>query len=180
MQTETKPYTFEIVALTPEKASTLLFKELENRYPDLQVIENILAHSSVDVNAQNNNGNTVLMWSVNNEYENIVELLLNHPGIDVNVQNNTGQTALMGSARYGYEKCLKLLLNHPGINVNLQDKWGWTALMEAVAYGYEKSIEILLGHPGIDITLKTKDNRTIWDWAYLHIREQFPQLNPNA
>jgi ankyrin repeat protein len=127
MQTKTKPDIFEIMASTPGEATELLWGELNKVIPDLQVIEDILAYTLVDVNVQNEDGMTALILAVSTENEKYIEPLLNHPGIKVNLQDKWGNTALRYAAEWGREKVVELLLKHPGINVNLRDERGWTA-----------------------------------------------------
>jgi hypothetical protein len=188
MQTETKLNIYELFCLTPEEAHKVLWKEINKFNPDLQLIEDILAYSSVDVNLQTEIGRTALTEigrtalteAVGNGNEKVVELLLKQPGIDVNVQTEWGRTALMFAAKQGKEKLVEMLLNHPGIDVNLRDEWGRTALMLAAYNENVKCVELLLNHPGIDRSLKNEDGETAWDWASDYIRQKFPQLNPNS
>jgi ankyrin repeat protein len=127
MQTKTKPDIFEIMASTPGEATELLWGELNKVIPDLQVIEDILAYTLVDVNVQNEDGMTALILAVSTENEKYIELLLKHPKIDVNLQDNDGWTALILAARWEKEKLVELLLGYPGIDVNVQNNNGWTA-----------------------------------------------------
>ncbi len=127
MQTETKLNVYELLVLTPEEASEFLLEELENRYPDLQFIEDILAYSPVDVNVQDDEGRTALMFAARWGNEKPVELLLKHPGIKVNMQDEGGWTALMLAAFWEHKKCVELLLNHPKIDVNVRNNDGRTA-----------------------------------------------------
>jgi serine/threonine-protein phosphatase 6 regulatory ankyrin repeat subunit B len=147
MQTEKKTDIFDIMASTPEEATKLFWVEFWKQTPDLQVIEDILAYSH----------------------------------IDVNLQDELGWSALMVASDRGNEKCVELLLKHPMIDVNLQRKGGYMALMYAVSWGNEKVIELLLNHPKIVVNVQDEYGRTAWDFVNnSSIRQQFPQLNPNA
>jgi len=178
MQTETKPDIFEIMASTPEEATELLWEELKKKRPDLQLIEDIITYTLVNVNLQNEWGWAALMRAADMGNEKVVELLLKHPGIDVNVQDNDGRTALMLAE--GKTECIELLLNHPGIDVNVQNKWGYTALMFVANRGKENPVELLLNHPGIDVNVRDERGRTAWNFANNSIRQKFPKLNPNS
>jgi ankyrin repeat protein len=127
MQTENKLEIYELLVLTPEEASELLFEELKKKRPDLELIEDILTYTLVDVNLQDKWGWTALMLATIMGKEKFIELLLNHPGIDVNLQDYDGWTALMGAAAMEREKCVELLLKHPGIDVTLKNHKGFTA-----------------------------------------------------
>lgn len=50
---------------------------------------------SIDVNAQDESGNTALIYAAMKYHENIVKELLAVPGINVNIKNKEGGTALM-------------------------------------------------------------------------------------
>ena len=93
MQTKTKPDIFEIMVLTPEEATKMLWEELEKDNPDLELIKDILAYSPVDVKVRDYWDLTALIVAAKDGKEKCVELLLNHPGIDVNVQNKYGERA---------------------------------------------------------------------------------------
>jgi ankyrin repeat protein len=90
---EKKLEIYEYMVLTPEEATELFWEELEKDNPDLQVIEDILAYSPIDVNMQDRYGWTALIEAMYRRNEKCVELLLNHPGIDVNLQDEDGDTA---------------------------------------------------------------------------------------
>jgi hypothetical protein len=127
MQTETKPDIFEILTSTPEEVHKMLIEELKKDEPDLELIDDILTYTLVDVNAQDERGWTALMRSARREDEKCLKLLLNHPGIDVNLQSEDGWTALIHAVMYERENCIKLLLNQPMIDVNVRSVGGWTA-----------------------------------------------------
>jgi ankyrin repeat protein len=146
MQTETKLNIYELLLLEPEEANKMLLKESREVNPDIQVIEDILAYTLVDVNARNEDGWTALMWAAHMGNEKVVELLLNHPGIDVNLQNESGWTALMYGAFWGKEKSVELLLNHPGIDDNLRRNDGQIALVIAADQKKTKCVELIKQH----------------------------------
>lgn len=57
----------------------------------------LLKQSNVDVNVQNNEGNTAWIGSIGNDYERIVKMLLKRPDINVNLHDKQGGTALTWS-----------------------------------------------------------------------------------
>jgi ankyrin repeat protein len=126
MQTETKLNIYELFCLTPEEASELLFEELKKKRPDLELIEDILTYTLVDVNVQGKWGYTALMLAAVWGKEKLVEMFLNHPKIDVNLQDEDGMTALILAVSTENEKYIELLLNHPGIDVTLKNHKGFT------------------------------------------------------
>ncbi len=108
--------------------------------------ENIkkLIDAGIDVNIQNNRGNTALMLAAHAGHVEIVRELLAAPGIEVNKQDNNGNTALMEAAYGGDAGIVQQLLKAPGIDVNKQDSNGITALMEAAYGGHVEIVRELL------------------------------------
>lgn len=120
--------------------------------------------NTVDINAQNNDGETALIKAAGRNHEHIVEFLLQFTGgpkiINVNAQDNFGYTALILAAQYGYENIIKLLLDGP-IDPNVQNNEGNTALIVAASqHGHENIVELLLQIPGIDVNVQNKLNET--------------------
>lgn len=111
--------------------------------------------SNRDINTQDRNGSTVLMYAVSDpNNDEMVKRLLKIPNIDVNIQNKEGWTALMYALRYGSIYMTQLLLSHPKIDPNLQDINGDTVLMMATQqYGYNVHTKLYLMHP------RTKKNK---------------------
>ncbi len=93
--------------------------------------------------------NTILMWAVEMDNENIVEYLLDF-GADIHKQNEDGDTAMLVAAKFGNKNMVELLIKK--INekyasdpkkaqeeiaqlLNTKNKEGRTALLEVVEYG---------------------------------------------
>lgn len=111
---------------------------------------------SVNVNTQNQDGNTALMLAAGNGHENIVQELLQISDIDINLQNKHGNNALIIAVSRGYENIVKLLLGDKTkqkskVNINAQNKKGATALIVAAYLGQENIAELLLDWPDINI-----------------------------
>jgi len=87
-----------------------------------QDIERLLSLDMIDVNAQNQSGNTPLISAVRHNKEHIVELLLAQKDIDVNIKNNFGNTALLWAARKNRIDLCKHLVAHEGIDLFLSDE----------------------------------------------------------
>ena len=78
---------------------------------DINIIKLLIRHGNINLNYQNDNGETALMWlvfSFNNTA--LVELIIKE-GADVSVQDNNGKTALMWLKESGYNniEIIKLL-----------------------------------------------------------------------
>lgn len=65
--------------------------------PWIDIIKQVLAYPDLDINAQDNEGNTALMIAAINSVRGteIIELLLSVPGININIQNKEGKNAIM-------------------------------------------------------------------------------------
>lgn len=97
----------------------------------------------VDINAQDEDGRTVLMYaSFNGHSELIRDLLLR--GAKVNLADVNGRTALMLAASGPFPDAVKLLLDHSA-DPNMVDKEEhFTALMYAAAEGQLEVVKLLM------------------------------------
>lgn len=106
-------------------------------------------HAGIDVNIQDNEGNTAVMKAAESGHIEIVKHLITF-GADVTLQNNEGNTALIKALKNysDQEKCkaiIELLLN-TGLSedhLNLKDSYGETALTWAISYNYQEIVTIL-------------------------------------
>lgn len=105
--------------------------------------------NKAQVNVQDEEGKTTLIWASFWGQENIAKFLVQVPGIDVNIQDKDGLTALMHAAQEGHENIVKLLLDAPGINIDIQDKTGHTALDHASKH--DNTFKILTQAINIDL-----------------------------
>jgi len=96
----------------------------------------ILVEKGVDVNAQDNDGDTALMIAVREGHTEVVKLLI-EVGADVNAQDSDGDTALMTASRGGYLDVVQLLID-AGVDVNAKNDSGETALSLVESYLHKK------------------------------------------
>jgi len=100
----------------------------------------------VEVNAQNNDGDTALLIAVKGtgkERLDVVNELLATEGVDVNIKNNNHDTALMLATRQGFDDnivnnnhdIVKALLATEGVDVNIVNDNHDTALLIAAREG---------------------------------------------
>lgn len=140
---------------------------------NIEIIKNLM--SKVNINAQNDYGETAIMFACCNGHENIVKLLLQNPDININIQNEDGYTALMLSSLKGHQNIVKLLLQVSAvgaealakepINVNAQNKNGLTALILSICERRENIAKLLLEVPGINISAQNKTQETALMYA---------------
>ena len=121
-----------------------------------------------DVNAQDLNGNTALMWavSVNRSWEDkgpLVSLLMDG-GADPNISNNRSMTPLLLAAMNKEGAGVITVLAEQGANLNLRSDEQMTALMFAAAYGWKDNVDLLLDH-GADIDAQSKSGMTALHFA---------------
>lgn len=112
--------------------------------PKEAIIKLLLQNPDIDINAQNNSGNTALKKAVVIGDTQIVKLLLESRKIDINIKNNRGKNALIAALEHPRENIIQLLLQSPNLDINAQDDYGWTALMISSCNGYTKFVELLL------------------------------------
>lgn len=139
-----------------------IFYSKEKRWFDaarsgkLDVIQNLLG--KIDVNLQDKDGNTALMWASREGHENIVKLLLQVTGIDINVQNLFYETALSLAYDNAKKNILKILLKVAGIKFKSQDNESY--LIRASFFGDEDMVKLLLQIPAININAQNESGET--------------------
>ena len=77
-----------------------------------------------DVNAKNEDGETVLRVAAEKGHASVVALLLKAKGVDVNDGDESGETPLYIAAREGHASVVELLLKADGVDVNKARKDG--------------------------------------------------------
>ena len=121
---------------------------------------------TVDVNLQDKNGMTALMYAAKGIHSIIFKDILKNEKINVNLQDKNGMTALMYATKGISQIILKDILTNEKVDVNLQDKDGMTALMHA-AMDYDYSnLEKVLENKKVNLHLKNKKGETALDLAY--------------
>ena len=103
---------YEIITMTPGMAWEVLCYEIKKQCPDMELIENILKHSNIDVNQKNSDGSTALIRASDWGHTEVVRLLLEHPEIRVNVQDKDGNTAIIWALTWRHTEIVQLLKEH--------------------------------------------------------------------
>ena len=125
---ENQEYTmYEIITMSPGMAGEVLLEECEKKKPNMELINMILEHSIVDVNWQDEDGRTVLMWASMYRKNKTAKMFLERPEIDVNVQDKNGWTALMFATYDLNAPLIEKILKHNDIEVNIKNSDGNTA-----------------------------------------------------
>ncbi|XP_046648369.1 putative ankyrin repeat protein RF_0381 [Daphnia pulicaria] len=121
----------------------------------------VILEKSVDVHAQEKNGNTALHLAIMYKSTIAITELLKHRDLDVNLKNNDNQTALHFSCLWEDMPIdlFKIILEKSA-NINAQDEYGCTALHWAILCEFKTAVEELLKHKDADVNLKNNDNQT--------------------
>ncbi|BET37530.1 hypothetical protein SAP269_01190 [Spiroplasma ixodetis] len=146
---------------------------------NLEIVKELLNHPEIDLNIQDNDGNTPLhlffedeqnlqdlenenIWQyiknqiinkVNNFnlYKKDIFKLLIENGADVNIQDNKGISSILHKAIFNENlEIVKELLNHPEIDLNIQDNDGNTPLHFALFKNNLEIVQELIKHKNID------------------------------
>lgn len=139
---------------TNEYGYTFLMRA--SRINSLKIVKSLIGYGA-DINAKNNDGETVLMLTSDLD---IIKLLINNKA-DVNAKSNNGGTALMrasGLLSGGNLERIKLLIDN-GADINAKDDYGETALMRVSSDGNLEIVKLLVDN-GADINAKSKNGGT--------------------
>jgi ankyrin repeat protein len=111
----------------------------------------------IDVDSQNQFGNTKLMYAVANNNATEYKALIEENNADVDVQNPEGQSALIISAANGNFEATEYLVSK-NADLNLQDSDGRTALMAACVNGNIKIVRYLAKKANLALLDSEKNN----------------------
>jgi ankyrin repeat protein/L-ascorbate metabolism protein UlaG (beta-lactamase superfamily) len=121
-----------------------------------------LLDKGVDINIQNRDGDTALIYSVYGDSLAPMQVLLQRKA-KLNIQNNRGQTALILACQNMNLVKVNLLIN-TGCDISKQDKTGQNALHIAAIKGNPELVRLLISK-GINLNAKDKDKFTPLDYA---------------
>jgi Carboxypeptidase regulatory-like domain/Ankyrin repeats (3 copies)/Ankyrin repeat len=122
----------------------------------------VLLWAKVDVNARDEDGQTVLMMLSEKVTSEIVWDLIN-AGAKVNHRDKDGDTALLSAAEINNVDALKALLD-AGAKVNTANNDGETALMKTASNGFVNNVRALI-LAGADVNARDKEGKTALMYA---------------
>ena len=114
-------------------------------YGDLDTMRNLI-NSGADVNASDDDGNTVLQWALGlvgpRDSAAVAQFLID-AGANVNATNNDGHTALHNAAVRGHVEVVRILID-TGADVTATTEYGRTVLHSAADSESPETVRILL------------------------------------
>lgn len=126
----------------------------------------LLAHTSIDVNAAHNHGETPLWYAARKGHTDIVAMLLN-ANADVSKANQKGESPLYIAAKERSVDVVALLLGlspllsgPPSVNVNGKTSSGFTPLMVAAKEGHTDVVKLFVSDPRIEVNSKDTNGQT--------------------
>ncbi|MCB9492940.1 MAG: ankyrin repeat domain-containing protein [Epsilonproteobacteria bacterium] len=126
------------------------------RAENIEIIKVLQKFEGVDVNMQDDSGNTPLYAAVSQRNIEIVKVLLGSKGIDVNRQDLSGAAPLHRALLENNIEIAQELLKAEGIDVNKPNKPGDTPLHMAVSERNVKGVQVLRGAKGIEVNKPNK------------------------
>ncbi len=136
--------------------TTSLYEACKHGYFDVVCLI-LEKEANVDVNFQDKNGWSSLMFASKGGHTSIVRNLLKHD-ICIDLQDKNGNTALIIACREGKGDVIELLLQN-GANVNQSDGEGATALHTACSKGDLESVKLLMVYnPDVSLLTISKES----------------------
>ena len=155
------------------KGLTPLMKAVEVAEDDAAGTVQQLLDKGAAIDAQDNEGRTVLVHSFMDGTKKIRELLFNK-GAALETKDELGDTALIFAAGYSTTQAVQRLLEC-GANSDVRDNFGYTPLIKAVKCGYEDTLKLLLDR-GADIDAVDNQNKSAIDHAAIRERGEMIKL----
>ncbi|XP_077532928.1 ankyrin repeat domain-containing protein 55-like [Haemaphysalis longicornis] len=117
--------------------------------------------SQLDVNIQDDRGNTPCHYAVRNGLPvDALDMLLKYPGADSTIKNNLGSNVLHTAAMGGHNCAVeRILLANPDL-LNLKQANGWAALHNAASRGHFDVVKTMLSQPSCKVDLEDHQHRT--------------------
>jgi ankyrin repeat protein len=139
----------------------LLYYTKENDV--VQVKQLMKQEQYTDLNVQDRNGKTALLYASEKKNVEMVDALLS-PRTNVNVQNERGETPIMLAANSDNVKMATLLLDKGSPDVDIQDTRGDTPLIYAALSNNVEMAQLLL-KAGAQVDIEANDGSTAMDQA---------------
>jgi len=119
------------------------------------VVLNALLDRNVDLNKQNESGETALHVAIIHEHKEIIEMLINHRDINLRLQNDQGLTPFAAALRVKNTKAAERILDKEPTTAEQFDKLGRNFLHLAINEKDTESILFLI-QVKVDANSRTK------------------------
>ncbi|MGC6403645.1 MAG: ankyrin repeat domain-containing protein [Candidatus Comchoanobacterales bacterium] len=133
------------------------------------IVKVLLDHKKIQIDQQNNRGESALMLAVIYGYQDLMWVLLDRT-LDINAVNQNGQNIWMLAIMHQQGALIKDLYNVQGLNLNQQDNEGRSPLMLAAWYTSYPMMSYLLSLEGLDKGLLDQNNYRVWDYILSSIQ----------
>lgn len=131
---------------------------IRHKHIDDATINQLL--KDININAQDDRGQTLLYRAIIHEAHSIMSLLLKTPGIDLSIKDSLGRTILLWAIMFGKNRAIRLLLAAPHLDLNAQDESGMAALHWASKAGRADVTSYLLAKPKINVNIRNQQLKT--------------------
>ena len=96
-----------------------------------EIVQLLLKDSRVDINLQNNDGETGFFLACSYNQLEIINILLKDTRVHINISNNCGITSFITTCSNGHFEIIKLLIQEPRVEINISGYNGRTAFFNA-------------------------------------------------
>lgn len=110
-----------------------------------EAVDQLLSTDKIDIDAYDEDGQTLLSYAAENGCEALVKLLLSTGKANINAKDKYGLTPLSYAVKNDHQAVVKLLLGTDKADVNAEDNGGRTPLFWAAKNGLEAIARLLLG-----------------------------------
>ena len=137
----------------------------------IENIENTIR--TENINEQDKEGITPLMYASYNGNTKAVELLLKNKA-KIDIKTNSGETALLFACQENMKSVVEVLLKY-NASKDIQDSYGFTALMLACNKGYREIVELLLKDKA-NANIQNNDGKTALMLASINRHKETVEL----
>ncbi|KAI2497814.1 hypothetical protein MHU86_16700 [Fragilaria crotonensis] len=124
-------------------------------------IRELLKFDIVDVNVQDQDGQTALTRACVAGKASVLDELLKHDRVDVNIQDSSGHTALTMACEMNNSHIIRKLLIRDKVDVNLRDCRGRTALVISCSLENWEMVSLLLRRGDVDVSCQNELGETV-------------------
>ena len=107
---------------------------------NLDCLKHLVELEDINFNEINNNGDSLLMWTLKNDKLDRMSVLLEWPKLDLNAKDRDGNTAAHWAMKNNKMEALKILLARPGLDTGIVDNQN-NSLIKIARYVNENTHE---------------------------------------